>query len=251
MPIHDWSKVPAGLFHEFHQSWSVRIKDALNSGLLPADHFAMVEQRVIGLEPDVIAVETKRNGLSPSLRPAGGVAMAERPRTRVVRTMESEAAGYARMANRIVVRHQLGDVVAVIEILSPGNKSNKASFQDFLDKVNAFLHSGVHLLLIDLFPPSPRDPSGLYNAITEVLFDSPVELPVDQPLSLIGYDATWPITAYLETVAVGDSLPDMPLFVARESHILVPLESTYQATWGYTPVPIRDMVATRGRGEET
>ena len=29
MPIRDWSRVPSGLFHDFHQSWSIRIKDAL------------------------------------------------------------------------------------------------------------------------------------------------------------------------------------------------------------------------------
>jgi hypothetical protein len=37
MPIHDWTRAQPGLFHEFHQSWSVRIKDAL------------VEQKVDGL----------------------------------------------------------------------------------------------------------------------------------------------------------------------------------------------------------
>jgi hypothetical protein len=29
MRIRDWSRVPAGLFHDFHQSWSIGIKDAL------------------------------------------------------------------------------------------------------------------------------------------------------------------------------------------------------------------------------
>lgn len=23
MPLHDWTRVPAGLFHDFHQSWSM------------------------------------------------------------------------------------------------------------------------------------------------------------------------------------------------------------------------------------
>lgn len=35
MPIHDWTRVPAGLFHHFQQSWSIRIADALNAGILP------------------------------------------------------------------------------------------------------------------------------------------------------------------------------------------------------------------------
>ena len=32
MPIHDWSKGPAGLFHHFHQRWAISICDALNAG---------------------------------------------------------------------------------------------------------------------------------------------------------------------------------------------------------------------------
>ena len=58
MPAHDWSRIPAGLFHEFHQSWSVRMKDALNQGILPDGYYALVEQRLQGPEPDIIAVET-------------------------------------------------------------------------------------------------------------------------------------------------------------------------------------------------
>ena len=42
MPIHDWTRVDAGLFHAFHQSWSVRIQDALNAGVLPKGYYALV-----------------------------------------------------------------------------------------------------------------------------------------------------------------------------------------------------------------
>ena len=40
MPIHDWTRVDAGLFHDFHQSWTVALRNALNEGILPIDnHF--------------------------------------------------------------------------------------------------------------------------------------------------------------------------------------------------------------------
>lgn len=42
MPIHNWSRMPAGLFHDFLQSWTVRIKIALNDGLLPNGYSALV-----------------------------------------------------------------------------------------------------------------------------------------------------------------------------------------------------------------
>jgi hypothetical protein len=43
MPIHDWTRVYAGIFHDFHQRWCVRIQDRLNAGVLPPDHYALLE----------------------------------------------------------------------------------------------------------------------------------------------------------------------------------------------------------------
>ena len=40
MPIHDWSKAPAGLFHHFHRRWAVSICDALNAGRMPKGYYA-------------------------------------------------------------------------------------------------------------------------------------------------------------------------------------------------------------------
>ena len=36
MPIHDWTRVRSNQFHDFHQSWTIAIRNALNAGLLPA-----------------------------------------------------------------------------------------------------------------------------------------------------------------------------------------------------------------------
>ena len=93
MPIHDWSRVPSGLFHDFHQSWSIRIKDALNSGRLPEGVAALVEQRAGPKESDVLAIEVrpKRHlgqsswtAASPRChRPSRGSSVA--PRTRSTR----------------------------------------------------------------------------------------------------------------------------------------------------------------------
>lgn len=240
MPIHDWTRVEAGLFHDFHQSWSVEIKNALNAGLLPQGFYALVEQRVGGPEPDVIAVETGRGRRAKPDR--GTTALVEPPRTSLVRTLAADATAYARKANRIAVRHSLGAVVAVVEIVSPGNKGSRAAVRSFVEKAVEFLRAGVHLLVIDLFPPTPRDPQGLHKAVWDEFEDEPFELPAGRPLTLVGYDAGLPMTAYIEPVAVGGELPPMPLFLARGSHIPVPLEETYAATWAATPEPIRELL---------
>ena len=58
MPIHNWTRVYAGLLHHFHQSWSIRLVDAMNAGLLPNGLTALVGQRSGPKESDVLAVDS-------------------------------------------------------------------------------------------------------------------------------------------------------------------------------------------------
>src|SRR5579862_7173547 len=122
MPIHDWSKVDHGLFHHFHQTWMAALSSALNHGGLPPGFFALVEQVISGPIPDVITL--KRPPESDAT--AGGVAMAMAPpKARFIKSAESDV--YSRKASRIAVRHRSGSVVAIVEIISPGNKSSKSA----------------------------------------------------------------------------------------------------------------------------
>jgi hypothetical protein len=59
MPIHDWTRVSAGIFHDFHQGWTIEIRNRLNSGVLPAGYYALADQRVSGPEPDVVALRLR------------------------------------------------------------------------------------------------------------------------------------------------------------------------------------------------
>ena len=45
-------------------------------------------------------------------------------------------------------------------------------------------------------------------------------------------------------MTVGDALPDMPLFLTNDLHVMVPLEPTYQATWDASPEELRIAVET-------
>jgi len=59
MPIHDWTKVEAGIFHDFHSDWIQVLKRALNSGLLPPQYYALSEQKAGGVGPDVLTLEAE------------------------------------------------------------------------------------------------------------------------------------------------------------------------------------------------
>jgi hypothetical protein len=234
MPIHDWTRVRPNRFHDFHQSWTITLRNALNAGLLPAGYFAMVEQRAGGPEADVITFElTPPAGLAP-----GGVAVdLQPPKARFV--ARSEAAGYARKANRITVRHPDGDVVAMLEIVSPGNKDSRHAIRAFARKAVELLQAGVHLLIVDLFPPSRRDPQGIHKVIWDRVRDEPFALPPDKPLTVVAYRAGPETVAYVEPVAVGDPLPDAPVFLTADRYVPCPLEATYQAAWEQFPAPLK------------
>jgi hypothetical protein len=163
MPMHDWTRVPAGLFNDFHQTWSIHIKMALNAGRLPKGFSALVEQRGGAFEGDVLSIETQASSIQAGPEVGAGLLVLDRPVTSIVRT--SDKGFYTARANRIVVRHHLGRIVAIIEIVSPGNKDSRAALRDLVVKCVDLLRQGIHLLIIDLFPPSPRDPFGIHKAI--------------------------------------------------------------------------------------
>jgi hypothetical protein len=234
MPVHDWTRVRANRFHDFHQSWTVAIRNALNAGRLPDGYFAMVEQQTGGPEPDVITLELNTPPRSSS---EGSAVDLQPPRTRFV--MRTEAAAYARKANRITVRHPDGDVVAVIEIVSPGNKDSRHAIRAFARKAVAFLNAGVHLLVVDLFPPGRRDPQGIHKVIWDRLREEEFTLPPDKPLTLAAYAVGTETVAYVEPITVGDALPDMPVFLTADRYVMCPLEATYQTAWEQFPVPLR------------
>ncbi len=148
-----------------------------------------------------------------------------------------------RKADQIVVRHRHGQVVAVVEVVSPGNKASANELRTFVEKTSNLIAQGVHLLVIDLFPPSKRDPQGIHKAIWDQFVEEEFELPFDQRLTLASYDAGPPPIAYVEPVAVGDALPDMPIFLKPDFYVPAPLDETYRITWDeFFPAPMKQLL---------
>ena len=111
-----------------------------------------------------------------------------------------------------------------------------------MKKSAELLRHGVHLLVIDLFPPGKWDLQGIHKAIWDEFEEEDLELPRDQPLTLAAYDAGPPYVAYVEWVGVGDALPGMPLFLKPEIYVPAPLEATYQTTWGVFPAALKGLL---------
>ena len=195
MPIHDWTNGTAGDFHHFHQRWVAAIADALN-GELPDEFTAMQEQVTGRPVPDVVTLQTRARTTS------GGVAVAPaKPSAKLIAKLESVT--YAKRKDRVVIRHGRGKVVAILEIVSPGNKDSRNAIRSFVEKSADILNQGIHLMVVDLFPPTPRDPEGIHAAIMDEYGHAPFEFDPAKPLTVASYEACEVPTVYVDPVAVG------------------------------------------------
>jgi hypothetical protein len=248
MPMHDWTRVEPGIYHHFHGRWLFALADALNLGGLPPGYYALAEQITRTFGPDVLTLHnpaaagasngTPRSGTSEP----GGVAVAvARPKAQieVKEKRVPPRPGQRRLTIRHVSDHEM---VAMIELVSPSNKASTDGFDSFVNKACGVLNEGIHLVVLDPFPPTRRDPNGVHAAIWEAMTEKPFTPPPGKPLTLAAYCSGDEITAFVDPIAVGDVLPDKPLFLSAERYVNVPLEATYTAAWQTFPAEWRNVV---------
>ena len=254
VPLHDWTRVRQGAYHDFHQSWATYLKRDLKR-LLPPGYYAendsvvvfdppeeggpaWREIDVLGLQRDPAPDAGDGLGADGSI-PAGGVALMEAPA--LVALPDEPPPGRRR---RIRIRHASGDrVVAVVEFASPGNRDAVAKVDLFARKIVRSLRAGVHVLLIDPFPPTGPAPAGLHGAVAE-RFGAAVAADPDRPLAFVGYKACPDARASVQTRAVGDLPPRVPLFLDPGWFVFADLAPSYAAaTEDLADVTLRALAA--------
>ena len=210
MPVHDWTRVDADIFHAFHHGWISEISRVLNGGILPPEYYALIET-------------------GDSL-----VSFPVAPR-QLRRTAETEMEYYRRKQSHVAVRRASDDsLVAVIEVVSPGNKSSGTALRSFVGKVVRFLERRIHLLIIDLLPPTPHDPQGIHGVIWDKVTGQGYVAPADKPLTVVAYQSV-NLCAYVEPTRTGSDLAPMPLFLTSDRYVNLPLEATFDEAFAALP----------------
>src|SRR3954471_11762197 len=117
MPIHDWTRVTAGTFHDFHLAWLAELRTALNDGLLPPDYYAQVEQVAGPIGPDVRTLQApEASGNESTGQPADGGGGGTAPLAIGWRAA-ADLGDYVSRQRHLVIRHASGDrIVALIEV---------------------------------------------------------------------------------------------------------------------------------------
>lgn len=247
MPVHDWTRVEAGIFHDFHTAWVAELRTALNLSVLPEGYYALAEQHAGQRIADVLTLHAPPavSQHPPPLAPTtGGIAVAEAP-PQVRRRQTPAQPGLPARRRTVTIRHVSAHrLVALLEIVSPANKDRREHVDAFAQKAAEAPEAGVHVLVVDLFPPGPHDPSGMHEAIRS-MFDHDEEvydLPSDEPLTLASYAAGAVVEIYLEHLAPGGSLADMPLFLTPDRYVSAPLETTYASAYRGMPAFWREVL---------
>jgi hypothetical protein len=206
MPIHDWSRIDAGIFHDFRQSWVGQLSSNLNQGGLPGTYYSLIEPQAGSVEPDIRTLQ------------------------------QAEDAYYLLKQSSLIVREVRGDrVVALIEVVSNGNKSSGFALERFVDKVANAMMSGIHVVVIDLQPPGSWDPRGIHDVIWRAIGQGGFEPPPNKPLTLISYTGSPDLTCYVKSVGIGDRLTSLPLFLDAAHYVGLPLEQTYSDAYAGVP----------------
>jgi hypothetical protein len=217
LPIHDWTRVTTGIFHHFHLGWIGDLSRTLNGGLLPSGYYALAERSDGGFGPDVLRLQQPDRGTA------------------------AEGPYLASVVIRHVSNHQ---IIAMLEVVSPGNKNTRHALRTLVDKAVSVLRAGIHLAIVDLFPSGPRDPHGIHKAIWDEFIDNDFQLPSEHSLTLASYIGGAFPEAFVELTSVGASLPDMPLFLSPEFYVLLPLEQTYESAWEAVPSFWREVLTS-------
>lgn len=172
-----------GIFHAFHHDWITEIARALNGGILPADYYALPEQQAAGFGPDVLALQSPLSKEPEIGDESVATVTKARPKTRFTAEL-SDSEFYRRKKSAIAIRHVSGDrFVSLIEIVSPGNKSSRSALNSMVTKACEFLEQRIHLLIVDPFPPTRRDPNGIHAAIWDEVQDEPFALPPESAVN--------------------------------------------------------------------
>jgi hypothetical protein len=122
-------------------------------------------------------------------------------------------------------------LVAVIELVSPGNKDRVESRMAFVEKCAAYLHRGVGVGILDIV--SKRR----FNLHNELLR----RLNIERTYLLSDECATYAVSyrptrrqdvnlldGWTFALSIGQSLPDLPLALKGSQVVMLPLEDTYQ-----------------------
>lgn len=238
MPLRDHFHIPLrGLctWESFHSAWANEIMRQLNK-TLPARYVARPNVKLgVDVEADLGTLE--QSGQAP-VEEGGGIATAVwAPPTPTL----SVAVDFHRLDVFEVQVHREGglEMVAAIELVSPRNKDRQTARRHFAAKCAAYLQAGVSVIVVDLVTGRREN---LYTALLEQLGLTPGDNGVGELYAVacraVPPDEPGRLETWVVPLALGVSLPTLPLWLELDLAVPLGLERSYEATFVELRVPV-------------
>ena len=239
MPVHDWTRVDRSLFHDFYLSWVSGLSCRLNGGVLPSAYYALCENLRDGYQPKFLELPEPTRDYKDAGRPGEGRFLFDSP----PRTWLQAECVWPEYAEKVISIRRCSDhaVVSAIRIVTEDGKRRPQRFAAFVNWATEVIRDGISLLIVDPFPTDPCGTRDIAKALWNEFVQEDFVLPANKRLTLLAFSSRGENTIYVEPIAVGDVLPDMPLFLKPEFYVPAPLEATYQATWDVFPAALKHL----------
>jgi hypothetical protein len=214
-------------WESFHSSWATRLADALTERWLPPNYIA---EEHVHLGP---AVEIDVATFTEEAKPDRGVTVATLgPKVWVPPAADGilPAVFPDTFEVRVLSTDTGPKLVAAIELISPGNKDRPAQRRAFATKCASYLTQGISVIIVDIVT---NRRANLHNEILQVMEAADaLELPVELNLYGAAYrplrrSQADEIDVWRSQLALGQSLPTLPLGLRGDLVIPVDFEATY------------------------
>ncbi len=220
-PLH-----PARHWESFHAFWATALAESLNTSLLPAGYFAEAQTHIGGrFEVDVGTFESS----DPNATDRGPIAVAEAPAVVIPPPVASMPIVFPDSIEVQVLSEEGGlEIVAAVELISPGNKDRAETRDAFVAKCATYLQEGVGLILVDIV--SNRR-TNFHDRLSD-FFGAACPMPTGTHLYASAYrpirlDRDGCLDVWTESLIIGGNLPSLPLALRRGPTLMLDFDSTY------------------------
>ena len=237
MALHDHFRPPLSVrrhWHAFHNAWATYIASDLNQRL-PEEYFAEANVQ-FGIEIDVATFEEagpaaahhacSRDAIDyPPVQGSAGWIIP-------VPTQTISMALLIDTVEVLVFNREAGPTLAgAIELVSPANKDRPAHHDAFVSKCAAYLQQGIGLMVVDVVTDRRanlhNDLLARLGAPDVGLWEAELYAVSYRPVHRAGHPS---LDMWEASVAVGSSLPTMPLWLRGNLCFPVDLDATYNRT---------------------
>ena len=235
MPLRDHFHRPArGLWHwkSFHSTWATCITQHLNQKPLPPGYLALPQVQLATVaQVDVATVYEEEEELQ-AMTADGAVATAVWAPPKPALVVPADIANLDTIEIEVRNEEEGYRLVAAIELVSPANKDRPSNRRAFAAKCAAYLQQDVSVIVVDMVTERQEN---LHVELMDLLELGEGKAAVSSDLYAVAYRALGRdddkprLEMWLESLRLGEVLPTLPVWIARDRAVPLDLEASYTA----------------------